>query len=222
MGALSFFKLDTIKELYDCKFLVETGTCKGDSIKHAQPFDFSKIFSIEIHKPLAEKCQKLFQTDDRINILNTDSVTGLKQIGSQLKGNCVFWLDAHFPGSDTGYTGYLDEERSSLNMPLLKELQFISTRQEAYDDVILIDDLRMFEDIPPAIQATWNSTHYDVRKETRGVNGFDEHMQLQGQSNVKKSDVVHFDLNQVIQKLFPNKKVSREWVHEGYLILTPF
>jgi hypothetical protein len=205
MGTLRYFDLEKLKNKYNCDFLVETGTFKGDSVKYASSFSFKKIFSIEIYPKLALECHELFKDVANIQILNTSSTIGLELVSQELDGNCIFWLDAHFPGSDVGDTSYAEEQDDKINVPLIEELKIISQRENKYQDVILIDDLRLFEEVPPEA----------------GVRSFDEHMVVIGQPEVKRTDVINFNLANTIQKLFPQKTVTKQWFHEGYLVLLP-
>lgn len=60
----------------------------------------------------------------------------------------LFWLDAHFPGADFGYAGYDTEGDEALRLPLERELRLIRELRPGGRDVILIDDLRIYEDGP--------------------------------------------------------------------------
>ena len=132
MGTLRYFDLEKLKNKYNCDFLVETGTFKGDSVKYASSFSFKKIFSIEIYPKLALECHELFKDVANIQILNTSSTIGLELVSQELDGNCIFWLDAHFPGSDVGDTSYAEEQDDKINVPLIEELKIIAQRQNKY------------------------------------------------------------------------------------------
>jgi hypothetical protein len=188
MGLVSFFDLQSLKDKHDCQFFVETGTFKGDSVRHAEQFGFDKIYSIEIFDELAVAAQEQFKEHEHIKIVHSNSVDGLKSIIDELDGNCIFWLDAHFPGSDVGAKGYDEEKDEQINMPLLEELKLLSRRSN-YNDVILIDDLRTFKEVPDDCEHL--------------VNGFNRHMQSIGQPHVKKELLISFTLEDEIKKFYP-------------------
>jgi hypothetical protein len=201
MGLVSFFDLEKIKSENDCKIFVETGTYKGEGVDYALRFGFDKIYSIEIFDELAEKAQKRFKNVPNVEIVHNNSVDGLISIMDKLDSNCVFWLDAHFPGSDIGAKDYDEEKDEKLNMPLLEELKLIAAR--GHKDVILVDDLRTFKEVPQEFKSR--------------VNGFNEHMASIGQSHVTKERLVSFDLEKELDILFPNKKIQEWWTDCGYL-----
>lgn len=206
MGLVSFFNIKEIKSLNKADIFVETGTFKGEGVEFADSIGFEKIFSIEIFDELANKAKEKFKNKENIEIVHSDSCSGLRSIIHKLNKNCIFWLDAHFPGSDVGATSYDQEQNDDLNMPLLEELKILSERR-SFDDVILIDDLRTFKEVPDKFKHL--------------VNGFNEHMESIGQPHVKKENLVKFDLEKEIKNLFPNKNVVEFWADSGYLALLP-
>ena len=55
MGTLRHFNLQQLIQDFNCKFLVETGTYKGDSVDYAMQFGFDKIYSIELYDKRGEE-----------------------------------------------------------------------------------------------------------------------------------------------------------------------
>ena len=105
----------------------------------------------------------------------------------------MFWLDAHFPGAEEGLNDYNDESREIYRLPLEKELEIISKRTGVYNDVIIIDDLRIYE------------------------NGDFESGNLPSNINRPSTPGVKF-----IYDLFEKThEILRCYKHEGYLILLP-
>tara|TARA_R110000751_G_scaffold44605_6_gene101951 strand:- start:499 stop:1134 length:636 start_codon:yes stop_codon:yes gene_type:complete len=206
MGLVSFFNIQQMKSISSAEIFVETGTYKGEGVEFASNFGFEKIFSIEIFDKLAEKAKEKFKDRQNIEIIHSDSSSGLRSIMDRLDKNCIFWLDAHFPGSDVGATSYDQEKEHDINMPLLKELKILSERK-SFNDIILVDDLRTFKEVPDKFKHL--------------VNGFNEHMESIGQSHVKKENLVNFDLEKEILSLFPDKNAVEFWVDSGYLAILP-
>jgi hypothetical protein len=55
-----------------------------------------------------------------------------------------FWLDAHYPGAGFGLKDYGDAMDEGVRLPLARELEAIC-RHRGGRDIILIDDLRIYE-----------------------------------------------------------------------------
>jgi hypothetical protein len=57
----------------------------------------------------------------------------------------LFWLDAHFPGADSGLAKYEDEPEIGRRLPLRDEIRLIRAIRPDALDVLLIDDARIFQ-----------------------------------------------------------------------------
>lgn len=204
MGSITRFDIQSYKDRYNLTYFIETGTLYGDSVAHAAQFDFEKIFSFEVYKPLYEKSKERFINDQRIVILNEDSGKGIENLNTQVKGNALFFLDAHFPGADAGYTQYNEEKNNDTKMPLLNELKGILNRASEYKDVIIIDDYRIFE--------------VDHRIQYADVDG---HLKSIGKGDIKRTDLVHFNLMEFLQSTFSEYfNIDLDFRDEGYVVLT--
>ena len=141
VGTLPFpaRKKQGIVEAYARKFavstFVETGTWRGDMV-HAMKDKFDRIYSIELDKALYERAKKRFSHVRHISIFQGDSSTILPTILSAISQPCLFWLDAHYSGGNTA--------KSQRDTPILEELSCILNHSSG-NDVILIDDARMFD-----------------------------------------------------------------------------
>ena len=71
--------------------------------------------------------------------------------------NCLFWLDAHYPGKDPYYQKALDDglkinyheydfDASNILLPLKKELALIRKYRSSCKDIIICDDARVYTD----------------------------------------------------------------------------
>jgi hypothetical protein len=182
MGTLRFFNLQPLMEAFGCRTLFETGTGLGEAVVYASYFRFERIWSVEIHPDVAATASERFAGDERIRILNMSSEEALKRVlpGVDRASPILFWLDAHFPGADFGFATYQDEVDVDRRLPLQRELELIAQLRQPCRDVILIDDLRIYEDgpwekgpmpesaqtLPPelrnidfALRAPWSQTH---------------------------------------------------------------
>lgn len=126
--------------------LVETGTGLGDSIEYAAKFSFKRIVSTEINERIAVRASRRFQNNEKVTILLGHSVDILKEI--TLEGNCLFFLDAHFPGVDFKLSKLEDTKENNIRTPLEEELRTITQKrpQTIFKDVFIVDDLRIYED----------------------------------------------------------------------------
>jgi hypothetical protein len=99
---------------------------------------FSKIYSIEIKKELAEQAARRFRRyGDRIEILFGDSARLLPRLlQADLPDRVIFWLDGHYSKGKTG--------RGDVDTPILAEIEAIAASRKDRRDVILIDDARHF------------------------------------------------------------------------------
>ena len=193
MGSLKRFNLSRIISEYRTEYLFETGTWKGDSVKYASQFGFKKIFSSEIVKEIADTAGKRFQNQTHIEIINDNSIDALRKKVLDMKGNCLFWLDAHFPGAEEGLSPYNEVKEEVIKLPLEKEMELIGSRSPQYSDVILIDDLRIYEDGP---FQSGNMPEHILGPQVRNINFIERYF---GHSHL----------------------ILKSYVNEGYVLVLP-
>lgn len=148
MGSLKRFNLSKISKQYECPYFFETGTWTGNGLAYAKNTSFVKLYSSEIMPEIADKARKRFASENRIEIFTGNSTAVFEQTLHIINGNCVFWLDAHFPGAEEGLKDYNEYDNEQVKLPLEKELQLIKDIRSTFYDVILIDDLRIYETGP--------------------------------------------------------------------------
>lgn len=177
------------------KTFVETGTGKGTGIEYAKKHDFTKLYSIEIMEVLYQECVRKFGGDDRINLINDNSIDGLSGILPIIKNEkTVFWLDAHFPGADFQLGGYDDEHPKHIKNPLEAEINIITTNKDTSQDVFILDDLGLYE---PGKYQMSNAKLKEYR-EKLGLN------------------------NQFIYDKFQDThNIRKDFRHQGFLIMEP-
>ena len=202
MGDIKIYDIDQLVSRCKLKYFIETGTLVGDAIEYMRKFEFDRLISFEIIKELVDKATKRFANDKRIQIIHGDSSKALHKILHEVSGNTLFWLDAHFPGADIGINKYTDDIDSDTNLPLEREIKSISTRIGSYNDVIIIDDLWIYED------GDWE------------WGTFDSHMSKHGHS-MRRSDICKGD-STFIRELFQDshdiKTINK---FQGSLVLIP-
>ena len=117
---------------------VETGTFHGGTTRWAANH-FEMVHTIERMKSLHDEHRGGLSKIKGVTPHLGDSRDILPQIIKDIRGQrAVFWLDGHWSGSGT--FGESDE------CPLLDELACLASRTE---DIILIDDARLFLCAPP-------------------------------------------------------------------------
>jgi len=117
---------------------VETGTFQGVTTRWASNY-FAIVHTIERAESLYSLHGSELASIKGVTTHLGDSKEILPQIVRDLHGQrAVYWLDGHWSGGETA--GKNDE------CPLLEELACLSNRVE---DIILIDDARLFLSAPP-------------------------------------------------------------------------
>jgi len=137
------FKTGT-KELfqrYPNKVFIETGSFIGDGIQAALDAGFEIVYSIEISKPLYDRCVERFKGNSNVHLIYGDSLVVLKELLSKIDVPVTFWLDGHNSGEDTE-TG-IHTEYGIYERPLIYELQIIRNHF-IKTHTLLIDDMRLW------------------------------------------------------------------------------
>ena len=193
MGQLKNFNLNTYIDKYNCQIFVETGTGTGEGLSYACNFPFHFLFSIEIYKEVYDVVSQRFSNNANVKLINSDSITGIEEIFKEhSEKNCLFWLDAHYPGADYGYQTNLAEKNIEIRTPLEYEIKKISGLKNISNDVFILDDLRIYEDGP--FQS--GNLPEELKTPGRNINFIRE----------------IFDETHTLQKMYGQ---------EGYMILTP-
>jgi hypothetical protein len=145
MGAVSFGipkKLVLmIRDYFSIKTFIETGTYKGKTSTWAAG-NFDKVFTIENSKELFDSTSEKLKQYDNISFLFGNSSKQLENVIDEIQHPAIFWLDAHWCGSNT--YGSIDP------CPLLAEIMRI--KESKLNHIILIDDARFFLIPPPEPQ----------------------------------------------------------------------
>ncbi|MBL7722393.1 MAG: hypothetical protein JNK98_10425, partial [Chitinophagaceae bacterium] len=140
-----------------------------------------------------KKAADRFKDDKRFTIINNNSLNALQDKITQINGNCLFWLDAHFPGAEEGVSDYNATSSEQLKYPLEAELKEILSRRKGFSDFILIDDLRIYE---------------DGNFESGNMPGY-------------ILPPINRNINFVIELAKYTHHIVRSYRHEGYLLLIP-
>jgi len=146
MGSLQRFKIHDFVEKYGLEIFVETGTARGDSLAWAaQCPQFSRLLSCEIEPLLAAGAICRFNDDPRVEVYRTESGNFVGMAAAARLPPTLWWLDAHYPGAGFGLKEYDDASvPAAAALPLERELRNL-IGQRRWGDVIIIDDLRIYE-----------------------------------------------------------------------------
>ena len=140
MGSFMTMPVETCITQFDLNAFVETGTYLGAGVACARGFRrLTEIHSVEMKREFYLGAKYMFTGDDRVKIWCGDSQEKLPDIlslPSLEDKRILFWLDAHHPK----FYGY-DE---GTKLPLEAELTIIAETRPRNNDVIIIDDLRMY------------------------------------------------------------------------------
>lgn len=143
MGTLKHIDIAGLMATYGLTAFVETGTSVGDGLAYAATFPFEQLDSVELIWDDYKRAEERFQHDRRIRLWSGSSPQALDLMLPLLESHRIlFWLDAHLPQYYDGRT----YDRPT-TFPAQQELDVIS-HWRAGEDVIVIDDLRLFESGP--------------------------------------------------------------------------
>lgn len=95
-----------------------------------------------------------------IELINSDSVTGLKELLPNINDRCCFWLDAH--------AGAAKYARGPKDVPLLDELEVISNHH-IKNHIIAIDDAHLLGKVQYDKKSNLQICDYTVTTETSVV-----------------------------------------------------
>jgi hypothetical protein len=140
MNTFSTTLLPEIYKEYKNNIFFETGTFMGGGVELALHFNTNKIISVEIIKKLYDQCVLKFNKEilnKQVELFYGNSPDVIKNILPNLTDKITFWLDGHKDGSNP-------HENKNTHSPLMQELEAIKNYSTRNDNVILIDDIRMF------------------------------------------------------------------------------
>lgn len=118
---------------------IETGTYHGNGIQRVLD-EYEKIHSIELSEKYALEAAKKFLSNPKVTVYHGNSKEVLPHLLETIPEPVTIFLDGHYSGGETAIGDEIVDGFSSA--PLLAELEIIM--QRPYDDIVVIDDTRMF------------------------------------------------------------------------------
>lgn len=134
--------LSTARKYNQNAVFIETGTYMGDTVEYVKN-QFSKIYSIELSRELAEKARQRFASNNKIAIVQGDSAAQLANILQLVHAPCLLWLDGHYSSEFWVGDEYVVTAKGEKETPILEELRQVANHS-IKNHVILIDDARLF------------------------------------------------------------------------------
>ena len=134
MPSITYSFLKKLKKSYkNYPCFIETGTYQGDTTFGVEPY-FEKLHTIEYSETYYNNTKKKY-TGNKINFILGDSSIVFKTLLPTITDKCIFFLDGHWSGEDTGH--------AEKDCPLEEEITHINDlfQNEA---IIIIDDFRLF------------------------------------------------------------------------------
>ena len=116
---------------YPC--FIESGTHNGATIFSIEPH-FDKLITIEYSEKYYNRTKNKY-TGNKINFILGDSSIVFETLLPTISDKCIFFLDGHWSGFDTGH--------SNKDCPLYEEITHINNLF-TNDAIIIIDDFRLF------------------------------------------------------------------------------
>ena len=159
MGSLNNFNdtcinLSKLKNEFNLNVFVETGCFRGNTLRYMTKFNFEKMYSCDIDIEMINQCRSIALN---LELFHLNSIEFLEQLLPRLEQDRVlFYLDAHLPEHDKNNGQKLVE--TPLNFPLEKEIEIIYKYRSNKRDVIVCDDLRIYED-GPFEGGNWTERH---------------------------------------------------------------
>jgi hypothetical protein len=116
---------------YNC--FIETGTFNGDTIFSLEPY-FNTLHTIEFSEKYYTRTKNRY-SGNKINFILGDSSIVFESLLPNITDKCIFFLDGHWSGGDTGH--------SNKDCPLEEEIAHINNLF-TNSAIIIIDDFRLF------------------------------------------------------------------------------
>ncbi|MEA1673397.1 hypothetical protein [Nitrospirillum sp. BR 11163] len=152
MGRLRHFDLKGMLDAHQCQVYLETRTGTGDDLRHAASFGFERLFSAETDNEALNRARARLAHVPQVQLLFATSEDVLKAVVPLVPAQMpmLFWLDGHAPGDDHRRAKYGLGGDSTLRPPLESLMTQLRQLRPRSRDVILVNDLRSYEDGPYA------------------------------------------------------------------------
>ena len=141
-------KLKQMLQEFQISNFVESGTGDGSSMDKVLLTEVvDNSYGVELDDELYANLEKKYKGLDYVHLYKGYTEDRFDEVLSKLDGSPTLWcLDAHFPGADYGDAGYGAEEDIDKRLPMEKELKIMVQNRDLSNDIIFMDDLRIYVD----------------------------------------------------------------------------
>jgi hypothetical protein len=140
-GSLKGSLLKDLKQFFAVDTFIETGTFLGDTALVAAKI-FDNVHTVELSPEIASKAAQRLKPWNNVVVYQGESGEILNQLLPKCNGkNVLFYLDAHY----SAHYGGFHTAKGYAYTPILRELKALAAAENMHG-VILIDDLRLFQD----------------------------------------------------------------------------
>lgn len=194
---LNKIDIDQLCNFYDVETYVETGTGEGNSLAVILEIkSINKLYTVDIDPSMLSQASNRLGCEDKVKYVCNNSFDFLKELlenDLKDKDSVLFFLDAHFPFADFKKMTYQESIDFYKNqaVPLKDELELISKHRLNKNDIIILDDLRIYKD-GPYEGGNWND-----------------------RSLYKLGD------ESFIYQFFPDRTITEYYTEQGFILITP-
>ena len=172
-------KLKKMLRGFDIQNFVESGTGDGSSMdKVLLTGRKLSAYGVELDEELYENLEKKYGMLGYVALYKGYTEDQFVRVMEDLDDSpTLFWLDAHFPGADYGDASYGAEEDIDKRLPMEKELRVMKENRDLSNDIIIMDDLRIYVD-RPFVAGPW------PQRKLYGGDGYDFVEEIIGETHI--------------------------------------
>ena len=172
-------KLKQMLQEFQISNFVESGTGDGSSMDKVLLTEVvDNSYGVELDDELYSNLEKKYKGLDYVHLYKGYTEDRFDEVLSKLDGSpTLWWLDAHFPGAYYGDAGYGAEEDIDKRLPMEKELKIMVQNRDLSNDIIFMDDLRVYVD-RDFVAGSW------PQRKLYGADGYDFVEQLIGDTHI--------------------------------------
>ena len=173
-------KLKKMLQDFDIQNFVESGTGDGSSMdKVLLTGRKLSAYGVELDEELYKNLEKKYDMLGYVALYKGYTEDQFVRVMEDLDDSpTLFWLDAHFPGADYGDASYGAEEDIDKRLPMEKELRVMKENRDLSNDIIFMDDLRIYVD-RPFVAGPW------PQRKLYGGDGYDFVEEIIGETHIQ-------------------------------------
>ena len=172
-------KLKKMLQDFGIKNFVESGTGDGSSMDKVLLTEIKlSAYGVELDDELYANLEEKYGNLGYVLLYKGYTEDQFVRVMEDLDdAPTLFWLDAHFPGADYGDASYGAEEDIDKRLPMEKELRVMKDNRDLSNDIIFMDDLRIYVD-RPFVAGSW------PQRKLYGADGYDFVEEIIGDTHI--------------------------------------